>query len=44
MQRSALLLMALSTMLVLGGPPLAAEEAQRGRARGRGSGQVTAAP
>ena len=44
MQRSALLLMAVSTMLVLGGPPLAAEEAQRGRARGRGSGQVTAAP
>ena len=44
MQRSALLLMALSTMLVLGGPQLAAEEVQRGRARSRGSGQVTAAP
>ena len=44
MQRSALLLMAMSTILVLGSPPLAAEEAQRGRARGRGSGQVTAAP
>ena len=44
MQRSALLLMALSTMLVLGSPQLAAEEAQRGRARSRGSGQVTAAP
>ena len=44
MQRSALLLMAVSAMLVLGGPQLAAEEAQRGRARSRGSGQVTAAP
>ena len=44
MQRSVLLLMGLSTMLVLGGPQLAAEEAQRGRARSRGSGQVTVAP
>ena len=44
MQRSALLLMALSTMLVLGDPQLAAEEAQRGRARSRGNGQVTAVP
>ena len=44
MQRMALFLMVVSSTLVLGAPQLKAEETQKGRARGRSSGQVTAAP